>query len=85
MLYPAKDWKEALQRIFSSGWYVTILGKPINDDPKWTFMIHSEPDYPRSTERYIDYALESEGGVTKAIMRGYKKWRDAQLEGDEEE
>jgi len=84
MLYPAKDWREAIQRILNSGWYVTLWAKP-SENSRWTVIIHSEADYPSSTERYGDYALESEGGITEAIMRAYKKWRDSQLEGDENE
>jgi len=82
MLYPAKDWNEAIQRILNSGWYVTLWAKP-SEDSRWTVVIHSSADCHRSAERYFDYALESEKGITEAIMRAYKKWRDAQLEGDE--
>lgn len=83
-MYPAKDWSEAIQRILNSGWYITLWAKP-SEDSRWTVVIHSEADYPSSTERYLTTTLESEGGVTEAIMHCYKKWRDAQLKGDEDE
>jgi len=87
MVYPAKDWKEALQRITDSKWNVTIWGRHIPDteDSLWTCTIHSESQRSSSIERYFDTALQSEGGIADAIMKAYNKWRDGQLKGDEED
>lgn len=80
MVYPAKDWEEAITRILDSGWFISMEAKQIGGITQWTTRIHDGDDYVKSLQRIIARA----GELTESIMKTYNKWRDAQLKGDEE-
>jgi len=81
MIYPAKDWEEAIQRIVDSEWFLSLEAKKIGSIMQWTARIHDEDEYSRSLQRFISRA----GEIRKAIMKVYKEWRDEQLKEDDEE
>lgn len=86
ILYPAKDWKEALKRIMDSGWHITVQDKYSQDgETVWLAAICDNKDRSKSFCRCMATAPDSEGGLCEAVKRAYDVWRERQIAGEEED